>query len=58
MSAAEAEQAKRDAEARERARKLMEPDDDLKMPLAQKITLVVVALIVVAVVASLFFGKR
>ena len=36
------------AEIRERNRKLMEPDDDLKMPIAQKIVLVVVAVVVIA----------
>lgn len=32
----------RDAAARERGRKLMEPDDDLKMPLGQKIVILAV----------------
>lgn len=32
----------RDAAARERGRKLMEPDDDLRMPLGQKIVILAV----------------
>jgi len=38
-------------EARERGAKLMEPDDDLRMPLGQKIVLGVLAVLVVIVVA-------
>ena len=38
----------RTAEARERGRKLMEPDDDLRMPLGQKI--VILAIVGVAAV--------
>ena len=38
------------AEVRERNRQLMEPDDDLNMPIAQKIVLAVLALFVVAAV--------
>ncbi len=41
--AAERAQARRDAEARERGRALMEPDeDDLKMPLGQKVVILAV----------------
>ena len=48
-SEAEREAVARDAAARERGRKLMEPDeDDLKMPLGQKI--VILAIVVVAAV--------
>ena len=39
---------RRAADARERGRALMEPDDDLKMPLGQKI--VILAVVVVAAV--------
>lgn len=42
----------------ERARKLMEPGDDLSMPVAQKIVLAAIALIVIAVVAMYFFGPK
>ena len=43
--------------ARERGRRLMEPGEDLSMPLGQKIVLVAVALIVLAVIASVLFGS-
>ena len=43
---AEAEQDARDAAARERAREYMEPDEDLKMPAAQKLVLLFVALLI------------
>lgn len=42
----EAEADARDAAARERAREYMEPDEDLKMPLAQKLVLLFVALLI------------
>ncbi|MDO4538100.1 MAG: hypothetical protein Q4B54_08055 [Coriobacteriales bacterium] len=41
--------------ARERGRKLMEPGDDLSMPLGQKIVLIGVAIAVVVVVAMFVF---
>ena len=41
---------------RERNRKLMEPDEDLKMPFAQKLTLALLAVFVVAVVFDLTIG--
>jgi Flp pilus assembly protein TadB len=42
-------------EQRERGRKLMQPDeDDLKMPVGQKIVLAALAVLVVAVIASMF----
>ncbi|MCH4054211.1 MAG: hypothetical protein LKG38_04730 [Atopobiaceae bacterium] len=44
------------AEVRERNRKLMEPDEDLKMPFAQKLTLALLAVFVVAVVFYLTIG--
>lgn len=43
--------------ARERASKFMEPGDDLSMPIAQKIVLIGIALIVIAVVAVIVFGR-
>ena len=42
----EAEQDERDARRREQARDIMEPDEDLKMPLAQKLVLLFVAVII------------
>ena len=42
---------RRIAEARARGSRLMEPDDDLRMPLGQKIVLGVLALLVAIVVA-------
>ncbi len=45
-------------EARERGRKLMEPDDDLSMPLGQKIVLAAVVLMVIAIVATMMFGPK
>lgn len=41
-------------EARERGSKLMEPDDDLRMPLGQKIVLAVLAVVVVIIVIMQF----
>ena len=41
---------RRDAERRERAREMMEPDEDLKMPLAQKLVLFLAAVIIAAIV--------
>ena len=46
----EAALAARDAEIRERNRQLMEPDDDLRMPFAQKVVLAVLAFVVIAAV--------
>lgn len=45
-AAKEAELDARDAERRERAREIMEPDDDLKMPMAQKVVLFVIAVLI------------
>lgn len=53
---AEAEQMARDAERRERAREYMEPDDDLKMPIGQKLVLLALAIIVAVFVMSLVSG--
>ena len=44
--------AERDA-AIERGRRLMEPDDDLSMPIGQKIVLLAVALMSAAIVAAI-----
>ena len=46
----------RDAERRERAREYMEPDEDLKMPLGQKLVLLVLAIIVAVFVMSFVGG--
>lgn len=53
-SAAQAEEDRQIREARERGAKLMEPDDDLRMPLGQKIVLAVIALLTVLVVGMHF----
>lgn len=53
---AEAEQMARDAERRERAREYMEPDEDLKMPLGQKLVLLVLTIIVAVFVMSFVGG--
>ena len=42
VAAKEQEEIRREQAQRERGRKLMEPDDDLKMPLGQKITIAAV----------------
>lgn len=63
---AAAERARREAtaedlrirEARERGAKLMEPDDDLRMPVGQKIVLAVLALLVGIVVFMTFVTGR
>lgn len=43
---ADAEADARDVERRERAREMMEPDEDLRMPLAQKLVLGFVAVVI------------
>ena len=45
-----------DAQRRERAREYMEPDDDLKMPVGQKIVLLALAVIVALFVISVVGG--
>ena len=56
-SAAEREQDARDAEARARGRALMEPDDDdLKMPLGQKVVILAVVAIVLVWLAVTALG--
>lgn len=61
---AERERALRDAQASARAReirernsKLMEPDDDLRMPLGQRAVLVVLTVLAAAIVASMMVGR-
>jgi hypothetical protein len=44
--------------ARERASKFMEPGDDLSMPLGQRIVLIGLALVVIAIVVALVLGGR
>ena len=50
----ESEDDRRIREARERGAKLMEPDDDLRMPMGQKIVLAVLALLVGIIVVMHF----
>ena len=45
-------------EARERGRRIMEPGDDLSMPLGQKIVLIVMAVVVVAIVATMLLAPK
>lgn len=52
----EAERDALDAQRRERAREYMEPDDDLKMPVGQKIVLLALAVIVALFVISVVGG--
>ena len=53
----EAEQDERDAQRREQARELMEPDDDLRMPLAQKLVLLFVAIVIAWFVVYVVGGQ-
>ena len=58
LSAEERAEAEKDAHARElrkRNAKLMEPDDDLRMPVGQKVVLAVVFVAVVAIVCVMLF---
>lgn len=54
---ADAELDARDARRRERAREAMEPDDDLKMPLAQKLVLLFVAVLIAWFVVFVVGGQ-
>lgn len=45
-------------EARARGRALMEPGDDLAMPLGQRIVLIAMAVVVLAIVATIVFGPK
>ena len=49
-------EAERIAAQREKGRELMEPDDDLRMPLGQKIVLIAIAVIAVAFILSIILG--
>lgn len=49
----EAAEDARIAEVREKNRKLMEPDDDLKMPIGQKVVLL--AVVIIAIALALMF---
>ena len=54
----EAEHDRAIAEARERGRKMMEPDeDDLAMPIGQKIVILAVVGIAIVFILMTFFGK-
>lgn len=53
----EAAEDRRIAELRARNARLMEPDEDLRMPLAQKLVLLGVALIAAVALFVTFFGK-
>lgn len=55
-TAREVEEDRRIAEVRARNAKLMEPDEDLNMPLGQKIVLVGIAVVVLLVVLMSLFG--
>ena len=56
-TAVESEEDRRIREARERGAKLMEPDDDLRMPMGQKIVLaVLVALVIIVFVMTRLVG--
>ena len=46
----------RAAQLRAKNARLMEPDDDLRMPVGQKVVLIVLAVIVLVVVVSLWLG--
>ena len=56
-SAANSEALMREQVARERGRKLVEPDDDLSMPLGQKIVLATVFLIVIGFVVAVLYMR-
>ena len=53
---AEAEKDRKARELRERNAKLMEPDDDLRMPTGQKVVLLALAVIAVAIVLVMTLG--
>lgn len=48
----------RDAKRRQRAREYMEPDEDLKMPLAQKVVLLFVAILIAWFVVFVVGGNK
>lgn len=49
---------RQETDAQRRARELMEPGDDLSMPVAQKIVLIVLAVIVLAVIGVYLWASR
>lgn len=53
----DAQASARAREIRERNSKLMEPDDDLRMPLGQRAVLVVLTVLAAAIVASMMVGR-
>ncbi len=53
----DAEEDRRIREVRERNAKIMEPDDDLKMPLGQKIVLVGIIAVAVAIILVMNLGR-
>ncbi len=52
-----ADEDRRIAEVRARNAKLMEPDEDLHMPIAQKIVLAGLAILAIVLICMTFFGK-
>ena len=56
VAAKEQEEIRREQAQRERGRKLMEPDDDLRMPTGQKVVLLALAVIAVAIVLVMTLG--
>ena len=54
----EAEQIERDRQTRERNAKIMEPDEDLNMPMAQKIVLVAVLVGALIAILAIVFGPH
>ena len=49
---------RREYEARQRGRKLMEPGDDLSMPMGQKIVLIAIALIVAGIIVTILLSPK
>ena len=58
MTQEEAEQIERDRQTRERNAKIMEPDEDLNMPMAQKIVLVAVLVGALIAILAIVFGPH
>lgn len=56
-SAREREKDERTRQIREHNAKLMEPDDDLRMPVGQKLVLMALLFAVVAIVLAMTFGR-
>lgn len=53
----EREKDERARQIRERNARLMEPDDDLKMPVGQKLVLLAILFVVVAIVLAMTLGR-